>query len=168
VLHDVDTEAVAERKAWMALLARASEDALETGLAALPVPAFKWLRRPETGLYMVRGRVGGTGNAFNLGEMTVTRCTLRLDNGCSGVAYVHGRSHRHAELAALADAMMQSGETAPAVRAGLLEPIGRQIDQARQEMARKAQSTRVEFFTVAREAGNGAGTDDQSDEADAG
>ena len=30
---------------------------------------------------MVRGRVGGTGAPFNLGEMSVTRCSVRLADG---------------------------------------------------------------------------------------
>ncbi len=145
----------------MALLARAPVAALEAGLQSVAVPAYTWLRRPETGLFMVRGRVGGTGNRFNLGEMTVTRCTLRLANGSSGVAYIHGRSHRHAELAALADALLQSTDTRDSVRRSVLDPIARQLEEGRQNMARKAQSTRVEFFTVARE--SGGGQDDEDD-----
>ena len=111
---------------------------------------------------MVRGRVGGTGNRFNLGELTVTRCTLRLANGCSGVAYVHGRSHRHAELAALADALLQSPDTVDTVRQRVLDPIERQLQTNKQQMACKAQSTRVDFFTVAREAGGGQGEEDDA------
>ncbi len=70
------------------------------------------MRGPEGGLVMVRGRAGGGGAPFNLGEMTVTRCTVRLGSGLVGHAYVAGREPRRAELAALVDALMQDPERA--------------------------------------------------------
>lgn len=143
----------AARRAWMGALARADAALLERGLREVGLPDYVWLRRPETGLMMVRGRAGGTGERFNLGEMTVTRCALRLAAGESGVAYVPGRSHRKAELAALADALLQSPQSAAALRAALLEPLERELQERAERMQRKAQATRVEFFTVAREAG---------------
>src|ERR1700744_4491144 len=72
----------AERRAWMAVFARTPradlEAALQRALGDVAAPEFDWLRPPETGLAMVRGRVGGSGDPFNLGEATVTRATLRL------------------------------------------------------------------------------------------
>jgi alpha-D-ribose 1-methylphosphonate 5-triphosphate synthase subunit PhnG len=64
----------------------------------------------------VRGRVNGSGDPFNLGEMTVTRCALQLDAGqvgqrYVGLGYVAGRHKRHAALAALFDALLQQGGT---------------------------------------------------------
>ncbi|MPZ45554.1 MAG: phosphonate C-P lyase system protein PhnG [Betaproteobacteria bacterium] len=135
----------------MATLARAPLDMLEAGFKFLPVPGYTWLRRPETGLYMVRGRVGGSGNRFNLGEVSVTRCVLRLHEHHVGIGYVLGRSHRHAELTALADAMLQSEAHRKAVRNILLAPIQRHLDDERRRMARKVAATRVDFLTVARE-----------------
>ena len=82
----------AARRRWMSLLAKAPAarlGALLDGLGELP--RHRLLRRPETGLVMVRGRMGGTGGAFNLGEMTVTRCTVQLDSGTVGHGYVGGR-----------------------------------------------------------------------------
>jgi len=156
MLQAVDRKTTEERQHWMRLLARAPEELLESGLSAVTVPQYAWLRRPETGLFMVRGRIGGTGNRFNLGEITVTRCTLRLADGSSGVAYVHGRSHRRAELAALADALLQGDGSRPFLQQALLDPIARHLEERTARMASKAQSTRVEFFTVAREAGSAA------------
>ena len=83
------------RPRWMALLARAPIAMLEQALGAHGQLTPIWLRRPETGLMMVEARTGGTGQRFNLGEVTVTRCALRLpeangqtttDNGVVGVA----------------------------------------------------------------------------------
>ncbi len=71
--------AVAPRRAWIRLLSRAPLEMLEAALAALAGPHPQWLRRPETGLVMVQGRIGGSGAHFNLGEVTVTRCVLRPD-----------------------------------------------------------------------------------------
>ncbi|MGE4111249.1 MAG: phosphonate C-P lyase system protein PhnG [Burkholderiales bacterium] len=129
---------------------------LEAGLAAVPGQPHTWLRRPETGLFMVQGRVGGTGNRFNLGEVTVTRCALRLPGGTCGVAYIQGRSHNRAEMAALADALLQVEQFRPVLEASLLAPIARHLDAQSAAIARRTQSTRVDFFTVARESG-GAG-----------
>jgi alpha-D-ribose 1-methylphosphonate 5-triphosphate synthase subunit PhnG len=153
MLQSVDgSPEVNGRRHWMGLLARAALDELEQGIGALPPPAHEWLRRPETGLFMLRGRIGGTGDRFNLGEVTVTRCALRLATGETGVAYVRGRSHRHAELAALADALLQSPLHREAAQQTLIAPLERSAESARMRMQQQAQSTRVEFFTVAREA----------------
>jgi alpha-D-ribose 1-methylphosphonate 5-triphosphate synthase subunit PhnG len=139
-----------DRREWMGLLARAPLALLESWAAREPQRGYSWLRRPESGLVMVRARAGGTGAQFNLGEMTITRCALKLDGGRAGVAYVQGRSHRKAEIAALADALLQSSE-APGVRRGLLEPLRARLEADAAARARKAQSTRVEFFTLARQ-----------------
>jgi alpha-D-ribose 1-methylphosphonate 5-triphosphate synthase subunit PhnG len=150
--------AVAARQAWMRLLSRAPVEILEPALSALAGSCPQWLRVPETGLIMAQGRVGGTGARFNLGEVAVTRCALRTDPAvvdCNavGVAYVLGRSHRQAELAATADALLQD----PACRKLLAPDFLRQIEDwlaaCRVARAGKARATKVEFFTVAREAG---------------
>ena len=145
------------RPEWMALLARAPVPLLEAALAERQAAPAQWLRRPETGLYMVQGRAGGTGERFNLGEMTVTRCALRAaphEGAPVGVAYVSGRNHRQAELAALADALLQDPQTHEALERELLGPVRQHLAQAQTERAVRAQSTRVDFFTVAREAGS--------------
>lgn len=141
-------ETTTARRRWMAVLARADAGALEAGLAAMkPLPAWRVLRGPEAGMVMVRGRVGGGGGPFNLGEMTVTRCTVRTEAGAVGHAYVAGRAERHAELAAAADALMQQ----PAWR-GRLEPLIDELaagqEAAHAAVAAKAAATRVQFFTM--------------------
>lgn len=147
----------AERRDWMELLAQAPLSILENGMRRMAhsgsLPGRVWLRRPEPGLVMLRGRAGGAGERFNLGEMTVTRCVLRVDTGEVGVAYVRGRSHRHAELAALADALLQSAHWRDAVMRGLIEPVRAYLEAESARARHKAQATRVEFFTLAREAG---------------
>ena len=137
------------RQEWMRLLACAPVEALEAWAVHAAAP-FVWLRNPETGLVMVRGRVGGTGDRVHIGEMSVTRCTLRVSGGAHGVAYVQGRSHRKAELAALADALLQNPQARTEVEQNLIEPLRAHADDTARTQQRKAQATRVEFFTLAR------------------
>lgn len=141
----------AARQRWMALLARASAERLEAGLAALgEPPAYDLLRRPETGMVMVRGRSGGTGPRFNLGEMTVTRCVVRLADGTMGHGYVPGRDRRHAELAALFDALLQQPEARPAILDAVIDPVAADLAAAERTVREKAAATKVRFFTMVR------------------
>jgi alpha-D-ribose 1-methylphosphonate 5-triphosphate synthase subunit PhnG len=144
------------RRAWMAVLARTPRAELEAALAAAldgdAAPAFDWLRAPQTGLAMVRGRIGGTGNAFNLGEATVTRATLRLRgaDGTVGVACHLGRDKRRAELAALADALLQQPERHDRLHAQLIAPLAARTEAQRVARRAATASTKVEFFTMVR------------------
>lgn len=137
------------RKGWMSLLAKARPARLEELSAGLDWPEFTWLRVPETGGVMVRGRAGGTGAPFNLGEMTVTRCALRIAGGEVGHAYVQGRDKAHAERAALIDALMQTGR-AGELRAAILAPLEAERAGAKAARAAKAGATKVDFFTMVR------------------
>ena len=138
------------RKAWMSLLAQADEADLSRLWQAFDRnPDFNWLRPPEAGGVMVRGRMGGSGAPFNLGEMTVTRCALTLADGTVGHAYVQGRSKPKAEIAAKVDALMQT-EAAQDLRQAVLDPL-QQVQQAQKKArAAKAAATKVEFFTMVR------------------
>jgi len=140
-----------QRAAWMRVLALAGADALDAALRGLgPLPERRWLRPPQTGMAMVRARAGGTGAQFNLGEMTVTRCTLALPEGVVGTAYVRGRDVRHAEQAALADALLQLPAWRERVRSAVIEPLERAHAEREARRAREAAQTRVDFFTLAR------------------
>ncbi|AHE26296.1 phosphonate C-P lyase system protein PhnG [Burkholderia pseudomallei] len=170
----------AARRDWLAVLAKIPRDELERALDRVldgaPAPAFDWLRAPEIGLAMVRGRIGGTGDPFNLGEASVTRAALRLRgdacdrtngttgadgmNGANGanrphgatvgIAYVLGRDKRRAELVALADALLQTPERHERLRAALIEPFRARLAQARAARSGEIATTRVEFFTMVR------------------
>lgn len=86
---------VSQRQAWMATLAKAELELLEKLVNTLDnLPNYSFLRSPEIGLTMVRGRAGGTGEPFNLGEITMTRCVVQLesqgDEAITGFGYVAG------------------------------------------------------------------------------
>jgi alpha-D-ribose 1-methylphosphonate 5-triphosphate synthase subunit PhnG len=137
------------RKHWMSVLARAPAEAIESLLMRDgPLPRWTILRGPETGLVMVRGRAGGSGSPFNLGEMTVTRCTVRLDSGVAGHAYIAGRDERKAELAAVADALLQDPARTRALREQLIGPLAEAQRGQRATRAEKAAATRVDFFAM--------------------
>ncbi len=137
----------AERKAWMSVLAKAPPARLAALLPDLPDHAF--LRPPEIGAVMVQGRIGGTGAPFNLGEMTVTRCSLQLVDGAVGHAVVQGRDKGHAARAAIVDALMQS-KGARAVRDAVVAPLEAEAAARRDTRAAKAAATKVDFFTMVR------------------
>lgn len=136
-----------DRKTWMGLLARADAARLAQLLPDLPDHAM--LRPPEIGAVMVQGRAGGTGAPFNLGEMTVTRCALRLASGAVGHAHVQGRDKAHATRAAVVDALMQTDQ-ASAMRLQVLVPLQTEETARRSNRAAKAAATKVEFFTLVR------------------
>lgn len=139
-----------ERKAWMGLMAKAHDARVSQLLdGVMTRPDFNWLRVPEVGSVMVRGRAGGTGAPFNLGEMTVTRCALRLETGEVGHAYIQGRNKADAEAAALVDALMQTAHHND-LRAQVLTPLEVEQAEARSSRAGKAAATKVDFFTMVR------------------
>ncbi len=142
------TTTATQRQRWMQVLAMAG-DGLEAYGAALRAHGHRYVRSPETGMVMVRGRMGGDGAPFNLGEMTVTRCVVQLDDGTTGHSYIAGRVRSQAELAALADALLQ-GPDGGHWQETLIAPL--QAAQAAQAAARAAEvaGTRVEFTTLVR------------------
>lgn len=139
---------IATRQHWMGVLARAGND-LKRYESALKEAEYSLIRAPEIGMTLVRGRMGGTGSPFNLGEMTLTRCVVRLADGCTGFSYVAGRDKQHAELAALADAHLQGAEQQQWL-SRMIEPLA--AAQQRQQAAKAAEiaTTQVEFFTLVR------------------
>jgi alpha-D-ribose 1-methylphosphonate 5-triphosphate synthase subunit PhnG len=139
----------AARRRWMAVLARADAAELGERLAARgDVPQYSMLRGPEAGLVMVRGRAGGGGAPFNLGEMTATRCTVRTECGLVGHAYIAGRDERLAEIAALADALLQDPQRQTGILRDVIEPLAVAQQVKQDTVGAKAAATRVQFFAM--------------------
>jgi alpha-D-ribose 1-methylphosphonate 5-triphosphate synthase subunit PhnG len=142
----------------MGLLARATRTELERAWNELkPIPAYELLRPTESGLVLVRGRTGGSGAPFNLGEMTMTRAAVRLSRGERplGLSFVAGRDRRHAELAAVFDALLQQLAFRAVIDNGLLHKIAARLKTQRQARAAEVAATRVDFFTMVREQDRG-------------
>ncbi len=141
------------------ILALTSRERLAEHWARLGItPDYRCVRGPEVGMAMVRGRMGGTGNAFNLGEMTLTRASVQLTDEDAaadaasplGHGWVKGRDPRHAELIALVDACAKRSHWQAAIEEGLVAPLEAALTAERDEDARRAAATRVDFFTMVR------------------
>lgn len=145
--HQEGTSGDSARREWLAVLARMTPEALQSLVdSAGRIPDYRLPRPADVGLCMVRGRVGGAGRRFNFGEATVTRCVVVLDDQTTGVAYVLGRDPRKAELAALGDALLQTGHLDGAALDGARDAL----QQRRRRRADAVASTRVDFFTLRR------------------
>lgn len=137
------------RQAWLGILARSSMETLSACLAAAPpLPGYSLLRGPEVGMSMVRGRAGGGGAAFNLGEMTVARCSIRDDANRIGHGYTAGRDTALAELIARLDAALQDSSLYPAYEQTVLVPLAGAEQTRRDNLAAKAAATDVQFLTL--------------------
>lgn len=140
------------RQEWISLLGSADpewlqeqKDALDPELDLEP----DYMVRPETGMIMMQARQDGEGPRFNLGEVTVTRCILKLDQ-VMGYAMIMGSDLRHAELAALFDALLQMPEPGTALQKKLVPKLRRMKESAQDREADEVRTSKVEFFTMKR------------------
>ncbi len=140
----------AQRKAAMAVLAHSDAAEIFGRLEAISVPAHENLREPESGLVMMRGRIGGDGAAFNLGEATVSRAAVRLATGEVGFGYTLGRDGAKARMIALCDAMVQSDQFAGTIEAQVIAPLRTAMTAERNRKAAETAATRVDFYTLVR------------------
>ena len=141
---------IEERQKWLSVLARSDRAAIESLAADQNLPEVETLRPAEIGLVMVRGRAGGNGQRFNLGEMPVTRCSVRSAAGLVGHGYVQGRDKVHAELAATLDAALQEPGRRAALTEAVIEPLASALAEQKNAIESKAAATKVDFFTMVR------------------
>ena len=134
----------------MAVLAQAEAGELVQGIAAIDTPRHSDLRPAETGLVMVRGRIGGDGAPFNLGEATVARAAVQLTSGEIGFSYVLGRDCAKARLAALCDALWQSQTHRASVERNVLAPLRDRLAREYDATRARTAATKVDFFTLVR------------------
>ena len=138
------------RQAAMTVLAHSDAAKIAQYLDAMALPSHEDLREAENGLVMVRGRIGGDGAPFNLGEATVSRAALRLSTGEVGFGYTLGRDGEKARLIALCDAMVQSDQFADVIETDVITPLLAMMLAKRAREAAEAAATRVDFYTLVR------------------
>jgi alpha-D-ribose 1-methylphosphonate 5-triphosphate synthase subunit PhnG len=144
-------QALQQRQRWMSVLAHSQPAQLRSHWQALNLnPGYQRLRAPEIGLTQLLGRMGATGRRFVLGDMTVTRAVVQLENGSQGYSYVTGRDKEHAELCALIDALLQQPANHELLQLQLIEPLAALQQEQRQLRARAVAASRVDFFTLVR------------------
>lgn len=137
-----------KRQEWMQVLARAAHE-LQQFKADIEPLVYSHIRSPEVGMVMMRGRAGGSGQAFNVGEVAVTRCVVKLASGEMGYSYVLGRDLKSAEIAAVMDGLLQ-GDQAEHWFERVIAPLQQQ--QLVQQAARnnEVMGSKVNFFTMVR------------------
>jgi alpha-D-ribose 1-methylphosphonate 5-triphosphate synthase subunit PhnG len=144
-------ETIAARKDRMGVLARSTNARLQERWSVLGIdPDYGLLRGPEFGLVMLRGRIGGTGEAFNIGEATVTRASVKLEDGAVGHAMMLGRKPAKAELSAVIDAVCHDAGMAARIDQDLIEPIRLELQASDETRRSQTAATRVDFFTMVR------------------
>jgi alpha-D-ribose 1-methylphosphonate 5-triphosphate synthase subunit PhnG len=145
-----ETQSAPERKRRMEAFARARRGELERFLSThAGEVGVSPVRGPETGLVMVRGKIGGGGSPFNLGEVSVTRASTRLSTGEIGHGQLLGGDKAHARLAAILDALGQRPEFSAAVD-GLVAAIEARVAEEDAALAAETAATKVDFFTLVR------------------
>lgn len=138
------------RRVALSVLAHAPKKRIAACLAALDVPCHEMARQPESGLVMVRGRTGGDGAPFNLGEASVSRAAVRLASGEVGFGYVLGRDGEKAKLIALCDALIQHDDFKADVEQKIIAPLRQEQATTRARQAAETAATRVDFYTLVR------------------
>jgi alpha-D-ribose 1-methylphosphonate 5-triphosphate synthase subunit PhnG len=111
---------------------------------------YHCLKAPETGMVMVKARAGGEGSDFNMGEMTVTRTVVQLENKQLGFGYCSGRDHKKSELIAMIDAASQLDQYSDVIAVHVIDELARKNQNANQQQKEKVDSTKVNFFTMVR------------------
>jgi alpha-D-ribose 1-methylphosphonate 5-triphosphate synthase subunit PhnG len=140
----------ARRQAAMTVLAHSDAAEIARHLDAIALPPNENLREPENGLVMVRGRIGGDGAPFNLGEATVSRAAVRLATGEVGFGYALGRDRTKARMIALCDALIQTSDHTDTVESQVLAPLRAAMISKRNRKAAETAATRVDFYTLVR------------------
>ncbi|WJY13726.1 phosphonate C-P lyase system protein PhnG [Pectobacteriaceae bacterium CE90] len=139
------------RQRWMSILTHSDPDVMQQHWQQLGLRySYQVLRAPETGLARVQGRMGGTGKRFVLGDVTLTRAVVRLDDGTCGYSYVIGRNKPHAELCALVDALLQKQGADTPLYQQLIVPLAATRAEQLQQRAQEIASSKVDFFTLVR------------------
>lgn len=140
----------ARRKSAMAVLAHSATGEIARRLETIELPHYENLRAPENGLVMLRGRIGGDGAPFNLGEATLSRAAVRLATGEVGFGYVLGRDGEKARMIALCDALVQTRDRSGQLEAQVIAPLRATMNAGRDRKAAEAAATRVDFYTMVR------------------
>lgn len=139
------------RQHWMSVMAKSSAETLialsDDYVNSHP---FETIRAAEVGLTQVRGRMGGTGSQFNVGDMTITRCVVRSPEGHYGHSYIMGRNKDHATRAATLDAMLQDQIHQSLLMEKIIQPLAQDLAIKKVQKADTVAQTKVNFFTLVR------------------
>lgn len=140
-----------EQQRVMGILAHAEGTHLADCFEALDrIPEWQFIRAPETGLVMVRGRIAAEGAPFNFGEATVTRAVVSLESGETGFSYALGRDRQKAERSAIVHALWKRSDYRNAIESDVLAPLEKLQDEGDARTRGEVAATKVDFFTLMR------------------
>lgn len=145
------TEKNPQRQKNLSILAKASLVTMRKYWESIGANAtFVFLKKPEVGMAMVRAQAGGGSEDFNMGEMTMTRCVVRLDSEEIGYGFVAGRSKKKSELIAIIDASWQTESLKKIIEEKIIDPLYRLQIYREQKVAEDTKTSKVNFFTMVR------------------
>lgn len=139
-----------DRKAWLSLMATCDKERIFSLWQDSQIKVdFGLIRDAEVGAVMVKARQGSNGDAFHFSEMSLTRCSVRLESGEIGHGYHQGRSKKAAKIVALCDALAQT-KTYPEIEKKIFNPLNEARRKRREMIRKRADATKVDFFTLVR------------------
>ncbi|MDE8602158.1 phosphonate C-P lyase system protein PhnG [Marinomonas sp. RSW2] len=139
------------RQHWMSVMAKSNSDSLiKLSNVYMDQQDFENIRPAEVGLTQIRGRMGGTGSQFNVGDMTITRCVVQSAKGHYGHSYIAGRDKNHALRAAQLDAMLQDPTHQHSLMENIIQPLAHTLATQQAQKANNVAQTKVNFFTLVR------------------
>ncbi len=139
------------RQEQLALLAKSPYEKIVDLWSSLNINVqYHCLKKPETGMVMVKAQAGGDGQPFNMGEMTVTRTVVQLENEQLGFGYCSGRDHKKSELVAVIDALLQTEDYGQLLQEKVIDPLFEEMESKNRQYKEKTDNTKVNFFTMVR------------------
>lgn len=138
-----------DRAGWMAVLARATRSEIVAAVEKIDMPDIDIVKPAEVGTIMLEGRAGGSGQRFNAGEATMTRCVVRVGETL-GFSYALGRDKEKAVLCAALDGLLQNPAHRNEIFEHVIAPIAAAYAKRQEEASRRAAATKVDFFTMVR------------------
>ncbi len=140
-----------QRQQLISVLAKSSlQDIKQCWGHSLDDYEYNTLRQPQTGMVMAVARTEAKGEPFNLGEVSVTRCALRLSSGETGIGYVMGSNKEHALHVAILDAVAQQQNQYAEIHTQVIQPLQQKLLQTHKAQQQKTDTSRVDFFTMVR------------------
>ncbi|MFT6303918.1 MAG: alpha-D-ribose 1-methylphosphonate 5-triphosphate synthase subunit PhnG [Pseudomonadales bacterium] len=140
-----------QRQNLLSILAKSSlKDIQSCWHHSLDDYQFKTIRPPQTGMVMAVARTETTGEPFNLGEVSVTRCALRLESGETGVGYSMGSDKDQVLHIALIDALAQVGQDFETLSTDVINPLKQKIADRQKRQKAQTDTTKVDFLTIIR------------------
>ena len=137
------------RPEWISIFSKTSEDLLKNSLDHINFKEnYDVLLGPEIGSIMIQGRAGGTGDKFNLGEATLTKCIVKFQEK-TGYSYHLGRNLIKSEYGAILDALMQI-ESYNSKLLMYVKEFQEEIQKEKTKIIAGSSESKVDFFTMVR------------------